>query len=259
LDARLCIQGRLLLLPTGDGVVAYQLHAPARLVDDAIREQQQRDGTDGSRSNESKLKFPAGTCTVEPSPTGTVFKAGVTMRCHLEAEKYIARMLAQPLRSGYRLVDYTVLLVDSRPVGLDAPHDGELAALVLIMAALRKYDALDTQPVRPVALMVALNARTTMEPSQEQGAGLLPVAHFTVKFVHNAELCAVDAALMQRLAESRAAALRRHCCVPLRSPHALPHVVDNRSVLQRWVSVPVLRHPALPIAILGFGVTLGNV
>jgi hypothetical protein len=243
-DAALCLRGRLLYLPTGDGLTVVDL-APPALVPHIM---------DALPRGDSMVKdwCHADLVTFEPwalgqgTPVEDVPCLGVkpTLRGRLEAEEHIARSLAVPLANGYRLVDYAVHLIDTvLPPTTEGSH---LAALLLCVAALRSIKGLDPQHVRPVALLSGLFV-TTHHPE-------LPLRpSITCRLLHSVEMQACSPDRFPSLAAGRAAALRRRCSMPV-AANAMPHTVDNMSAIQRWVSASVLRHPTLPQAILGFGV-----
>ena len=258
-DAALFVRGRLVYLPTGDGLTVVDLAPPALVAHVAAA--LPRGGSmvkDWCHSELVTFKpWAIGRCTpVFEEGHESRFGVKPTLRGRLEAEEHIARSLAAPLASGYRLVDYAVQLIDT--VLVQPEWEGShLAALLLCVAALRSTKGLDPQHVRPVALLSGLFV-TTHDPHAVEAEGtrqpqtpLRP--SITCRLLHSVEMQACSPDLFSSLAAARAAALRRCCSMPV-ATHALPHTVDNMSAIQRWVSASVLRHPTLPLAILGFGV-----
>ena len=256
-DAALCLRGRLLYLPTGDGLTVVDLAPPALMPHIA--------DTLPRSSSLAKDWCHSDLVTFEPwamgqcppvEEEGHVPRLGVkpTLRGRLEAEEHIARSLAAPLANGYRLVDYAVQLIDT--VHVPPERDGShLAALLLCVAALRSTKGLDPQHVRPVALLSGLFVTTHHPHADEEGTRQPQLLRpsITCRLLHSVEMLACSPDLFPSLAAGQAAALRRCCSMPV-AAHALPHTVDNMSAIQRWVSASVLRHPSLPLAILGFGV-----
>ena len=256
-DAGLCIQGRRLYLPTGDGLTVVEL-APPALVPCIVNTTLVWGGSLKGGCPSALVTFdPWAVVHCAPADDNQWPRFGVkpALRGRLEAEEHIARALAAPLAGGYRLVDYAVHLVDTVHVAPGQAGSSHLAALLLCVAALRSSKSLDAQHVHPVALLSGLfvthQPRATAEEESTQPPPLRP--SITCRLLHSVEMQACSADLLARLAAGQAAALRRTCRIP-QAAHAQPHVVDNMSAIQRWVSAPVLRHPTLPIAVLGFGV-----
>jgi len=235
-QAALCVHPGCLLLPTGEGLLAV------RLADACAPQAPHAPQLDGV--GESPLRWMGAqedgeteeTADWSPSEPAFGTRLRCSLACRFEADKYVSRVMAAPLHDGWRLVD-----LDARVIAVEAspPVGGTACALLLILAALRRGDAAATQPCRPVALIARLACAGG-------GGGSL-------RLLRSTELRPLRPGSLGAVASARSAALRRSTTAPM-AAHALPHAVDNVSVLARWRSAAAMRHASLPIAILGFGV-----
>jgi len=149
-------------------------------------------------------------------------------------EPFLARALAPALAQGFRVVDYTVQLVSSQTGDPGPLGSREPLAILLVVAVLRGGD--EAAAGRPLEMLLAL-----------QGG--------TARMLRTRQLRPRGAAELAAGAAAECATLRRAAHAPRRCAAQLPHSSDNGSMLARWRSADVLRHPSLPLAILGFGLS----
>jgi hypothetical protein len=268
-------RGATLVLPTGDGLLAVQLSdaaddacVPAADAPDGVcstpvswvgEEDETGAGTPAEapetpsepEAHASASQEPSSSQSVQTPPPpcrGAALAARVT--CRFDAEQYTSRVMAAALATGLRLVDYSVQLVVTHPGGAGGAHP---LAVLLIVAAFRRTGSSSggedhgvMQPPPGAPRLVALVASVACG----SGAG---VRLLQCRELRPAAPGALPTAL-SATAASLAGALRRKGTAPVPAAAALPHALSNASVLACWRSADAIRHPWLPICILGFGV-----
>jgi hypothetical protein len=274
-------RGATLVLPTGDGLLSVQLcdaaddacvpaaDAPDGVCTTPVRWADEEEDVDAAAGTPAEapetpsepdthaspsLEQPSQSAhTPPPRPCrGAALAARVA--CRFDAEQYTSRVMASALAAGLRLVDYSVQLVVTHPAPAAGAAGGtHPLAVLLIVAAFRRTSSssggggMEAPPGAP--RLVALVASVACG----SGGG---VRLLQCRELRPAAPGALPTAL-SATAASLAGALRRKGSAPACAPHALPHALSNASVLACWRSADTIRHPWLPICILGFGVQEG--